>query len=79
MAGGCKIRICSVNAGGMGFITPRSFSDERAYRAELVKCWEYTDGILLGSWMTVASEIWAQTSYKKRVVEYVSSDTRILL
>ena len=29
--------------------------------------------------MTVASEIWAQTSYKKRVVESISSDTRILL
>lgn len=199
-----------VNAGGMAFITPRSFSDERAYRSELVKCWEYTegkpfgvniyissrsdanvalnrmldiaiqekvpfvetagfspqafmmrikdagqkvihkcttlrhaqsavragvdaitiigaeagghpgsdmvgsivqggvvpnavdvpvvlaggfgsgrqllaalalgaDGILLGSRMTVASEIWAQTSYKKRVVESISSDTRILL
>jgi len=33
-----------VNAGGMGFITPRSFPDEAAYRAELVKCWKITDG-----------------------------------
>jgi nitronate monooxygenase len=33
-----------VNAGGMGFITPRSFPDEDAYRVELQKCRELTGG-----------------------------------
>ena len=33
-----------VNAGGMGFITPRSFPAPEAYRAELRKCREITGG-----------------------------------
>jgi nitronate monooxygenase len=33
-----------VNAGGMGFITPRSFPDAAAYRAELRRCREITGG-----------------------------------
>jgi len=37
------------------------------------------DGILLGSRMTVAEEIWADDKYKKRVTETVESDTRIVM
>ena len=37
------------------------------------------DGILLGSRMTVAEEIWADNKYKQRVVETVESDTRIVM
>jgi len=33
-----------VNAGGMGFITPRSFPDEGAYRDQLRRCREITGG-----------------------------------
>ena len=38
-----------------------------------------TDGILLGSRMTVAEEIWADDKYKLRVAETVESDTRIVM
>jgi nitronate monooxygenase len=34
----------AVNAGGMGFITPRSFPTPADYRAELKRCWEITGG-----------------------------------
>lgn len=37
------------------------------------------DGILLGSRMTVAEEIWADDKYKNRVAETVESDTRIVM
>ena len=37
------------------------------------------DGILLGSRMTVAEEIWADDKYKKRITETVESDTRIVM
>lgn len=37
------------------------------------------DGILLGSRMTVAEEIWADDKYKKRVTETVESDTCIVM
>ena len=37
------------------------------------------DGILLGSRMTVAEEIWADGKYKKRITETVESDTRIVM
>ena len=37
------------------------------------------DGILLGSRMTVAKEIWADEKYKQRVTEAVESDTRIVM
>jgi nitronate monooxygenase len=33
-----------VNAGGMGFITPRSFPSPEAFRDELRRCWRITDG-----------------------------------
>ena len=37
-----------VNAGGMGFITPRSFPSEDAYRDELKKCRDITGGTNFG-------------------------------
>ena len=37
------------------------------------------DGILLGSRMTVAKEIWAHDKYKKHVAKTVESDTRIVM
>ena len=37
-----------VNAGGMGFITPRSFPSEEAYRDELKKCRDITGGTNFG-------------------------------
>lgn len=33
-----------VNAGAMGFITPRSFPTPEDFRAELKRCWRITDG-----------------------------------
>ncbi len=37
------------------------------------------DGILMGSRMTVASEIWAHENYKKHITEITESDTRIVM
>ena len=37
------------------------------------------DGILLGSRMTVAKEIWAHEKYKKRITEIGQNDTRIVM
>ncbi len=37
------------------------------------------DGILLGSRMTVAEEIWADEKYKQRIKEISQSDTRIVM
>ncbi len=37
------------------------------------------DGILLGSRMTVAEEIWADDKYKKRITEIGQNDTRIVM
>ena len=43
-----------VNAGGMGFITPRSFDDLAAYRADLRRCRELTGGRSFGVNLTLS-------------------------
>lgn len=46
-----------VNAGGMGFITPRSYPTLDAFRADLERCWTLTDGRPFGVNLTLSSRI----------------------
>jgi len=46
-----------VNAGGMGFITPRSYPTLTAFRADLERCWTLTDGRPFGVNLTLSSRI----------------------